>query len=136
LEAGRVLIDTNILVYAWDHTDKMKQSKAIEILETFTDRCLISVQSWNEFSAVMLKYGKSPRWIREKIQFMSKLMNVCPLLPEHTQEALRIMHQHQLSFWDSLIWSVAKTNFAHTIISEDGPHETLIEGIRYFNPFK
>jgi predicted nucleic acid-binding protein len=135
LEAGRVLIDTNILVYAWDHANPIKQTKAIEILKLYTNRCMISTQTLNEFSAVMLKYGKTPTWVREKIEVMSKLLHVCPLLPEHTQEALRAMHQFQLSFWDSLIWSVAKANFAHTIISEDGPHDATIEGIRYLNPF-
>ncbi len=136
MEGGRVLIDTNILVYAWDNADPTRQAKAIETIKKYVDRCLVSVQTLNEFSVVMRKSGKDISWIREKIRIMASLMCVCPLAVEHTHEALRMVEQHKFSYWDALIWAVGKHNGAQFIISEDGPTGNVIEGILYMNPFR
>ena len=43
--------------------------------------------------------------------------------------------QHQLHYYDSLIWAAAKLNQIQEIVTEDGQHGRVIEGVRYLNPF-
>jgi predicted nucleic acid-binding protein len=40
-----------------------------------------------------------------------------------------------MSIWDALIWSVARLNGISWILTEDGQHNRLVEGVRYLNPF-
>ena len=50
-------------------------------------------------------------------------------------EAIRGMRQHQLPYWDSLIWATAKLVGVPTVLSEDFSDRQLIEGVRFRNPF-
>jgi predicted nucleic acid-binding protein len=50
-------------------------------------------------------------------------------------EAVRGVHAHQLPYYDALIWATARLNQITNVITEDGQHNRLIEGIRYLNPF-
>jgi predicted nucleic acid-binding protein len=51
-------------------------------------------------------------------------------------EAIRGVRQHQLSYWDSLIWATAKLAGVPTVLSEDFSDGQLIEGVRFRNPFR
>ena len=50
-------------------------------------------------------------------------------------EAIRGVRQHQLPYWDSLIWATAKLAGVSTVLSEDFSDGQLIEGVRFRNPF-
>ena len=50
-------------------------------------------------------------------------------------EAVRGARQHQLPYWDSLIWATAKLSGVPTVLSEDFSDGRLIEGVRFLNPF-
>ncbi len=52
-----------------------------------------------------------------------------------TLEAIRGVRQHALPFYDALIWAVARLNQVPLILTEDGQHDRVIEGVRYANPF-
>ncbi len=50
-------------------------------------------------------------------------------------EALRGVDAHRLSFWDALIWAVARLNQVPIVLTEDLPGgQTWIDGVRYLNP--
>ena len=51
-------------------------------------------------------------------------------------EAVRGVRDHRLSYWDSLIWATAKMNQISTVLSEDFSSNSVIEGVRFTNPFK
>jgi hypothetical protein len=36
---------------------------------------------------------------------------------------------------DSLIWATARLNQVGLVFSEDFPHEQIVEGVRFINPF-
>jgi predicted nucleic acid-binding protein len=46
-----------------------------------------------------------------------------------------LIERLSMSFWDAMIWAVAKQNRVAEILSEDGPVGSVVEGIRYTNPF-
>jgi predicted nucleic acid-binding protein len=50
-------------------------------------------------------------------------------------EAVRGLRRHRLSYWDSLIWATAKLNGVPNVLSEDFSDGTLLEGVRFLNPF-
>lgn len=49
-------------------------------------------------------------------------------------DAARGVLDHQLSFWDALIWATAKLNQIPVILSEDFRSGTSLEGVRFINP--
>jgi len=50
-------------------------------------------------------------------------------------EAVRGVHQHHWSYWDSLIWATAKVHGIPNVLSEDFSDGVLVEGVRFLNPF-
>lgn len=51
-------------------------------------------------------------------------------------EAVRGVRDHHFSYWDSLIWATAKMNQIPTVLSDDFSHNSVIESVRFTNPFK
>ncbi len=60
---------------------------------------------------------------------------VFPLTLPIVLEAARAVRQHQLAYYDAQIWATAKLNQVPTIFSEDFSSGTLLEGVRFVNPF-
>lgn len=133
--ANKTLIDTNILVYAWNAGDKIKQRKAIDVLEHYRDGACLAVQNISEFAAVMLKNGCDPQWLGGVVSLYERLMTVLPLSVHDVRQALRAVREYRMSYWDAQLWSVAKTNGIPVILSEAGPTGQTIEGVTYSNPF-
>ena len=42
----------------------------------------------------------------------------------------------RISYWDALVWATAKMNQIPVVLSEDFPHISVLEGVRFINPFK
>jgi predicted nucleic acid-binding protein len=136
MNGNRALIDTSILVYAWNAGDKIKQRKAIEVLEQYKDRACLSIQNISEFSAVMLRNGCDPQWLGGVISLYERLMTVLPFSVHDARQALRAVQQYRMSYWDAQIWSAAKTNGIPIILSDNGPTGQTIEGVTYTNPLQ
>jgi predicted nucleic acid-binding protein len=49
-------------------------------------------------------------------------------------EAVRGVQHYQFAYWDALIWATAKLNGVLTVLTEDQPSSSLIEGVRFTNP--
>lgn len=129
-----VIIDTNILIYAWDSRNEGKQAKAISAIQTYGPDAYLSVQNLSEFSSFMLRNGCEFHWLEEIISDYSKLMTTLPIDPQDIVTAIRGVKQYKLSFWEAQIWAVALSNSIPLIISEDGPTSQTIEGVTYRNP--
>lgn len=131
---NKILMDTNILVYAWDQRDTLKQQKAIKTLERFRSQIHLSVQNLSEFTAVMMRYQCDLEWLRTTVQQFTKVMKVIPLTDYDILNAIQAVKQYQMHYWDAQIWAVARSNGIHSIFTEDGPIGQTIEGITYVNP--
>jgi predicted nucleic acid-binding protein len=139
--AGRALVDTNIIVYAYDIDDAVKHQIAVDLLKALSvaGRFVLSVQILNEFSSVMMRPRRatpqSPDEIATTLRRLASLGDVLPLTSEITFLALDAMPRHGFSFWDSLVWAAAREHGIGTVYSEDFQHGRDIEGVRYVNPF-
>jgi predicted nucleic acid-binding protein len=60
---------------------------------------------------------------------------VLPLTASAALDAMRACAQYSMSFWDSLIWAVAKEGGVPYLLSEDFDDGTEVEGVRFVDPF-
>ena len=134
------LVDTNVLVYAYDPRDERKTSRAIEVLTQLEadERGVLSTQVLSEFySTVTRKIPNplDPSDARLTVSRLAERWEILPVTADVVQEGIRASIRYQLSYWDGLVWAAAKLNNVETILSEDFSHGQVIEGVRVVNPF-
>jgi predicted nucleic acid-binding protein len=136
------LVDTNILVYAYQAAGNDPRSKAAkEILEEFVlaGGGFVGVQNLSEFSSVCLTKVHpplSPGDVRGVVVDLEQGLTVLAPTAGTVKAALGAVEKHSLSFWDAMIWAVAKENGLDEVLSEDFQEGREIEGVRFRNPLK
>ncbi|MGH7381128.1 MAG: PIN domain-containing protein [Candidatus Methylomirabilales bacterium] len=134
------LVDTNVLVYAYDPTDGGKRERAITVLDSLGNRHqgALSAQILGEFFVVVTQKIPSPLSKAEVERSVTNYVRswvVYDLTELVVLEAVRAVRRHRLAYWDSLIWATAKLNGVPNVLSEDFSDGTLVEGVRFLNPF-
>lgn len=134
------LVDSNILVYAYDPRDHAKQQTALEVLDFLIPRNLavFSVQCLTEFFRTVrwrlldpISHSDAFAEVENRI-LDSRILNLTPTI---VLEGCRGSADHNIAFWDALIWAAAKLNEVPYILTEDGEHGQSVEGVTYLNPF-
>lgn len=134
------LVDTNVLAYAYDQRDVSKRNRANLVLRSLRQSELgaVSVQILGEFFNTITRKTE-PRISHELAE--RAVTNLVRSWPVHeltgsiVLEAVRGSNQHQMSYWDALVWATAKTNGIPNILTEDFSDGQMVEGVRYRNPF-
>jgi predicted nucleic acid-binding protein len=134
------LVDTNVLVYAYDPSDGDKRKRSIEVLESLGTRQMgsLSAQILGKFFVTVTRKIPSPMTEAEAERSVTNYARswvVYDLTKSIVLEAMRGLQRHRLSYWDSLIWATAKLNNVPNILSEDFNDGALLEGVRFLNPF-
>ncbi len=134
-----ILVDTNVLVYAYDRGEFEKQAKAIRVLEhlALTNVGCLSVQSLSEFYSLTTR-GQHPKLTvaeaaRQTEQFALS-WRILDLTPQIVLEAIRGVRAHQLGYWDAQIWATARLNQLSVVFSEDFNVGSSLDGVRFVNP--
>jgi predicted nucleic acid-binding protein len=138
--AINVLIDTNVLVYAHDRSEPIKQAHALRVLDRLqaTGIGALSVQTLSEFFNATTRRIKSPLSLEDAARQIERLIRswiVFDLTPMAVLEATRGVRTHQFSYWDAQIWAVARLNQISIVFTEDIPSAPSIDGVRFINPF-
>jgi predicted nucleic acid-binding protein len=133
-----ILLDTNVLVYAFDIRQSSLQGKAKAIIlkaeETATG-CL-SVQCLGEFFRVVTAKMQLPaNEMFRQVEYWQSAFPVFSLTPQIVLEAARGVRDYQLSYYDAQIWAGARLNQIPVIFSEDFQDGQTLEGVRFVNPF-
>ncbi len=134
------LVDTNVPLYAYDPADAAKRARATAVLQRLgvLRTGALSVQVLGEF------YWNATRKLRPPVPHAqaersvtryARSWTVYDLTPLVVLEAVRGVQRHRFPYWDALIWATAKLNGVPTVLSEDFPAGSLIEGVRFVNPF-
>jgi len=140
-DSPRALVDTNVVVYAYDLDDPRKHSLARELIEQLSNqgRLVWSTQVFNEFCSAMMRPKRkttlSPDELAVILRELSATGEIIPITESLTFRALDAMPRHSLSFWDALIWSAAVENRVAIIYTEDFQDGREVEGVRFVNPF-
>ena len=135
-----ILVDTNVLVYAHDRGEFVKQERAIETLNHLQAGGIgrLSVQCLAEFFRVatrgpqpMLATGEAAR----QVELLTRAWPALDITPQIVLEATRGVRDHLLPYWDAQIWATARLNQIPVIFSEDFSAGAVLGGIRFVNPF-
>lgn len=136
----KFFIDTNILVYAYDASEKTKHDKAFDLLAQLglSQTGILSLQVLGEFFVVVTGKIEKPISIIQARKIIKEFTVNWEVYKPGTSTlllAVDIAGKYRLNFWDSLIVAAAKENKVTGIYSEDFQHDRIIEGIRFINPF-
>jgi predicted nucleic acid-binding protein len=135
-----ILIDTNILVYLYDQNQPDKQNQSKRVLEQLelTRSGRLSVQALAEFVSVAtrkLSPNLTPAEALEQINLFIRLWPVFDLTPMIVMEAGRGVRDHKISYYDAQVWATARLNQVPVVFSEDFRDGSILEGVRFVNPF-
>ena len=137
---GKVLLDTNVIVYAYDGSDLKKQKKAVEVLDRLAglDAGALSTQVLAEFFRAVTRKIASPlneSQAREQVESFVRAWAVLEVNSLVVLESCRGVVEHKFSYWDSQIWATARLFQIPVILSEDFQSGKTIEGVKFLNPF-
>ncbi|HHW42811.1 PIN domain-containing protein [Desulfofundulus thermobenzoicus] len=138
---AKVLVDTNILVYAYDPANSGKQQKSIELLDrlAITRSGALSVQILAEFIVTVTRKIAEPLdydHVRVSVENYLHSWTVFDLTGLIVLEAIRGVREHKFSYWDAQIWATARLNQVPVVLSEDFPSNSTVEGVSFINPFE
>lgn len=133
-----VFLDTNILVYALDPEESIKQPRARAALDLLmrTNRLVISTQVLQEFYITITRKVRKPMSAQAALAFIDDLsawevvVADVPLI----RDAIGLSEGASVSFWDALILAAAARGGASTVWTEDlNPGERHL-GVQIVNP--
>lgn len=132
-----ILVDTNLLVYAYDPRDKARNERAQQVLQRLRQsrRGVMSVQSLAEFMRASQKLAMSPDEALRIVQAFALSWPILDLTPAIVLEAGRGVSQYMLAYYDAQVWAAARLNQIGVIFSEDFNPGSILEGVRFVNPF-
>jgi len=133
----RFTFDTNILIYAVN-TDTLEKHKiASALLETAVERdCLLTLQAIGEFFNAARR--KTMASIDEAIaitRVWQQIFTVVSADQDTFNEAVEYVRDHNISFWDAMLWVTAKQAGCAYVLSEDMQHGRRLGGVEIINPF-
>ena len=138
---GSVLLDTNLLVYAYDRSDLRKQRLALELLRALAARRrgAVSTQVLGEFLVTVTRKPLEPLPLEAALREVDRHLqtwHVLNVTSEVVREAVRGVRRHRLNYWDAQIWAVAHLNRISLVLSEDFSDGAVLEGVRFLNPLR
>jgi len=134
------LVDTNVLVYAYDAQAGSKRDRAIALLDTLAARQIgaLTPQILSEFFVVVTQKLSPPLTAAEAERSLTNYARswiIYDLTSLIVLEAVRGHQRHRLAYWDSLVWAAAKIDGVPNVLSEDFSDGSLLEGVKFINPF-
>lgn len=137
MSARRFSLDSNLLVYVYDHRDKIKQSIAEQVVTAAAARdCMVGLQAIGEFhvASTRKKILAAADASRGVLYFLSTFPTFQPTLDAHRVAAREAM-AGRFSYWDALLLASAAEAGCTLILSEDMRDGATLGGIVVRNPF-
>ena len=131
-----LFVDTNVVVYAFDRADPVKQRIAIELLES-DDRLVLSTQVLLETWWVLTRRLAEPLDESEASQVIVELSSL-PVVatdPQLVKQAIQISRRFNIAIWDALVIEAARVAGCTTVLSEDFQTGQDFDDVTVENPF-
>jgi predicted nucleic acid-binding protein len=137
--SGKAFVDTNILLYAHDLADPVKNQFAVDLLTRLWDdnTGVISTQVLQEF-AVNLQRRISLSLTFQEVRARIALYLDWEVVVNGKGAVLRGLdakERYQISFWDAMIVQAAESAGCEVLYSEDLSHGQEYGGVLVVNPF-
>jgi predicted nucleic acid-binding protein len=138
--ASVLLVDSNVLIYAWDRDFPAKQARAISVLRAIADAQAgaLSAQVIGETYRGLTRRIKNALPDKEAAENMRDFAASWPVHDVTVRvalEALRGTVRHGFPYWDAQLWATARLNQIPFVLSEDFSDGSEVEGVRFMNPF-
>jgi predicted nucleic acid-binding protein len=138
--ADRVMVDTNVLLYAYDRGEPVKQPRALAILDRLVahDLGVLTSQVLAEFFVNATRKLQPPLTIEDaygRIQNYLLSWEILDITGAIVLEAVRGVRLYQMAYWDAQIWASARMNQIPLVLTEKFGERAIIEGVRFVNPF-
>lgn len=130
-------VDTNILIYACDGRDPVKQAIAIRLVESL-DSGVLLWQVACEFVAASRKLatsGFTARAAWARLAEFAAVMPVIPPSPSIWPVAERLHVERNVSFWDAMLLAACREAGVSRLFTEDLPGG-IVEGLSVVDPFR
>jgi len=139
--ADKILVDTNILLYAYDQGEPEKQSQAVAVLDHLATLRLgvLTPQVLAEFFVNATRKLEKPLTVEEvynRIQNYLLSWEIVDLSGSIILEAVRGVRTYKMAYWDAQIWASARMCQIPFIFTEDFNVGAVIEGVGFVNPFE
>ena len=139
--ADKILVDTNVLLYAYDQGEPVKQSQAAAVLDRLASMRLgvLTPQVLAEFFVNATRKLERPLTVEQaydRIQNYLLSWEILDLSGSIILEAVRGVRTYQMAYWDAQIWASARLHQIPLIFTEDFNVGAVIEGVRFVNPFE
>lgn len=136
----KYFLDTNVLVYTFDSSNKTKQEKSQTLIGNALNGQygIISFQVVQEFMNVATQKFAVPLTLPDCKAYLDHvLMPLCEVLPSQAlyKHALEIKEDYKFSFYDSLIIAAAIAGDCNLLYTEDLQSNQKIHGTTIKNPF-
>lgn len=134
------MIDTNVLVYAYDRAAPEKQQRALAVLDDLarSGDGRLSTQVLSEFFVNVTRKIAAPLTIAQAEQRLRHYVRIWPVVPVSSHvvlEAIRGVHEYQFSLCNAQIWAAARLSRVAVVLSEGFDPGAVIEGVRFLDPF-
>ncbi len=135
------LVDSNILVYAYDKSEPKKQCLAAGIIKQrwLEQDGVLSIQNLAEFYHIVAKRISSPIPIDTAKQIVLDLIDGFEIIRYNENTIVNAINNqaiYKIHFWDALIVATMEENGIDTIITENEKHFQQVKWIKATNPFK
>ena len=133
----RFTLDTNLLIYAVDHADPVKQVLADRLLRVlYVKRLPLPLQALNVFyrattSKRLLTSIEATDFIEDALNFVT----VASATEEDLFQAIYLHRHHKAQFFDCLLLATAARSGCTTLFSEDFQDGRTYGNITVRNPF-
>jgi predicted nucleic acid-binding protein len=138
--SAKFFLDTNIFVYEMNGAASSKQAIAAQLIEEALHSAngVVSFQVVQEFFNVALRRFNPPMSTAEAEQVLA--LTFRPLLAVHSSvalyaQALQLVRQHSVSWYDSLIICAALESDCRILYSEDLQNGRRFGNLLIRNPF-
>jgi predicted nucleic acid-binding protein len=137
--ADRVIVDTNILLYAYDKAEPAKQPRAVAALDLLARERIgvLTPQVLAEFYVNATRRLAPPLTDEEAYESVQNYLlswEILPLTGTIVLEAARGARTYKLAYWDAQIWAAARLHQIPAVFTEDFSVGAVIEGVRFINP--
>jgi predicted nucleic acid-binding protein len=137
--SASAFLDTNVLVYLFDHDEPAKQQRAREILERAEPGELaLSTQVLSEFYVTVTRKLGQPldaALAAQSVDWLG-LLSVVSTDTTLVKSAIHTSRSSQLSYWDGLIVAAAARAGCERLLTEDLNDGQEIGPVRVENPFR
>jgi predicted nucleic acid-binding protein len=136
-------VDTNVLIYAIDETDRTRHQQGINLLSELALDAESPLLLWQvacEYLSFLRRQLHARQYSKERVrEEMQKVLDTYPLqLPaaEVIEIAQSLFGSYSLSHWDSVLLAACISAGVDTLYSEDMTHGMTYESVTVFNPFR